>query len=718
MNKKHLIISITRMIGVLLLTAMIICVLSACDMTQNSESAGPPPTLLWIGAAGLIVSLAIAIFIIIKQARRLAELELNAAQLKAVMSNYKGVVWSVDRKGVITTFNGQYLSTIGVEPSFLEGKKLEVARSKNRHLDIIEHVEKTFTDGPQTWIGDIDGVVFQSFTSPIFNEHGKIIGVVGSTDDISQTHELQQELREALENAQLASRTKSDFLANMSHEIRTPINAIIGMTTIGKSSDNLDRIQYTLDRIEDASNHLLGVINDVLDMSKIEANKFELSYNEFMFEKMLKRAVNVTNFRVEEKRQKFIVYVDRQIPPCLIGDDQRLAQVITNLLANAVKFTPEEGFIRLNTYFIGKKDNICEIKIAVTDTGIGISEESQTRLFQSFTQAETDTTRKYGGTGLGLSISKNIVEMMDGRIWVESVLGKGSTFSFTVKVKCGNEPMHKEQTAVIGLDEIKILAVDDDPYILSDFRGILKLQGASCDVAESGEKALSLIEKNGLYDIYFIDWRMPVMDGLELAKMIKQRHSEKQCAIVLISAAEISGIIEEASASGVTKFLQKPIFPSTITDILREYCSPDEDEPVLTVENIEGLYEGRRILLAEDVEINREIVISLLEPTGIKIDVAGNGSEAVHMFAEAPDSYDMLIMDVQMPVMDGYEATKAIRSLDSPKAKTIPIVAMTANVFKEDIARCLKAGMNDHIGKPINISAVLEKMKKYMPETK
>ena len=513
-----------------------------------------------------------------------------------------------------------------------------------------------------------------------------------------------------------ANRAKSGFLANMSHEIRTPMNAIIGMSAIAKSSDNLERVMYTVDRIEDASKHLLGVINDILDMSKIEANKFELSLTEFNFEKLLRRVVNVINFRVAEKKQKFKVYVDRNISPFLIGDDQRLAQVITNLLGNAVKFTQEGGIISLHTYFLGEKDGVCEIKIAVTDTGIGISEEQQARLFQSFSQAENDTTRKFGGTGLGLSISKSIVELMGGRIWVNSKPREGSTFTFTFKMECGKASEQKSSAKVIKWEDIRILAVDDDTYILKDFQGILKLQGVYCDVAESGEAALGLVANNGDYDIYFIDWRMPNMDGITLIKELKQRKSkQKDPLFIMISAAEISTVAGEAKEAGVNKFLQKPLFPSSITDIINEYVVPEKDISDRSEKRIDGIYEKHCILLVEDMEINREIVLALLEPTRLKIDCAENGKEAVRMFAEFPSKYEMILMDIQMPEMDGYEATKRIRALEVPEAKTVPIIAVTANVFKEDVDKCLEAGMNDHIGKPINVTDVLEIMKKYFP---
>ncbi|WP_461256309.1 ATP-binding protein [Treponema sp. R80B11-R83G3] len=403
-------------------------------------------------------------------------------------------------------------------------------------------------------------------------------------------------------------RHKSAFLANMSHEIRTPMNAIIGMTTIGKSATDSVRKDYCLSKIEDASNHLLGVINDILDMSKIEANKFELSETEFDLEKTLRRILNVINFRIDEKHQKFTVYFDSSIPRALIGDDQRIAQVITNLLGNAIKFTPENGSIALDVRLAGKENGICTLQVSVSDSGIGISPEQQVKLFNSFEQAESSTTRKYGGTGLGLAISKSIVEMMGGSIWIESEPEKGSTFTFTIQLK------------------------------------------RSANLHFNADK----------------------------------QQAEK------LKAADIADI-----------------------------------------------FAGRRMLLVEDVEINREIVQTLLEPTKLEIDCAENGIEAVRMFAETQHKYDIIFMDIQMPEMDGYETTRRIRAIEAEQRKVcagfskdrnkihlsellrgVPIVAMTANVFKEDIEKCLDAGMDSHIGKPLNFDEVINRLNLYLGAVK
>jgi signal transduction histidine kinase/DNA-binding response OmpR family regulator len=509
------------------------------------------------------------------------------------------------------------------------------------------------------------------------------------------------------------SKHKSIFLANMSHEIRTPMNAIIGMTTIGKSTSDSTRKDYCLSKIEDASNHLLGVINDILDMSKIEANKFELVPDKFDLEKMLRRVVNVINFRIDEKHQKFSVYIDRSIPHILIGDEQRIAQVITNLLGNAVKFTSEHGSITLAVRLVEKVKNTCTLQFSVSDTGIGIDPEQQAKIFQSFEQAESSTTRKYGGTGLGLAICKSIVEMMGGKIWVQSEMGKGSVFTFTIQAQHSAEEKHTLLSPDINLKNLRIMAVDDDPDILTYFLEIAQGFGLMCDVAASGEKALELVDQNGGYHIYFIDWKMPVMDGIQLTREIKARVTENSI-VIMISALEWSVIAEEAKTAGVDKFLSKPLFPSTIAEVINECLGVDKHQAEKAqAMSIVGIFAGRRILLVEDVEINREIVQALFEPTKLEMDCAENGEEAVRMFAEAPDKYDIIFMDIQMPKMDGYEATRRIRAMDIPQAATIPIIAMTANVFREDVEKCLEAGMNSHVGKPVNFEEVLGRLRYY-----
>jgi signal transduction histidine kinase/CheY-like chemotaxis protein len=405
---------------------------------------------------------------------------------------------------------------------------------------------------------------------------------------------METERAEALEQAVQASKAKGDFLSNMSHEMRTPMNAIIGMTAIGKSADGstscgVEKKDYAFQKIEDASTHLLGVINDILDMSKIEANKLELSLEEFDFKKLVKRTIDVINFRIEERKQRFNLYFDKNIPCMLLGDDQRIAQIVTNLLSNAVKFTPEEGTIAMNVLLVKHEKCACTIKVEIQDSGIGITREQQEKLFCSFQQAESGTSRKFGGTGLGLAISKRLAELMNGTIGVESEPGQGSLFWFVVTL----EEVSSGQTATAGA-------------------------GREKPVGEAG------------------------------------------------------------------------------------------------TEN----FDGCRLLLAEDMVINREIVIAMLEGYRLEIDCAENGREAVEKFRQNPGAYDMIFMDIQMPEVDGFEATRQIRAwearLGKQAASRIPIIAMTANVFREDIEKCLQAGMDGHTGKPLDFEEVRLLLKKYL----
>ena len=519
-------------------------------------------------------------------------------------------------------------------------------------------------------------------------------------------------LQKRIEGALAATKAKSEFLSNMSHEIRTPMNAIIGMAAIGAGAKNIERKDYAFDKIEEASTHLLAVINDVLDMSKVEAGKMELSQVEFSFEKMLRRVVNVINFRIAEKHLNLSVRINPEIPPMLVGDDQRLAQVVINLLSNAVKFTPKEGNICLNTRFLGERDGLCEIEISIQDNGIGISAEQQARLFTAFHQAESGITRKFGGTGLGLSISKHIVELMGGQIWAESLPQQGSTFSFTVLMPRGAGMRQALLRPGKNWSNIRILVIDDDKDVLDNFLEIAKGFDIPCDIASGGESALALVKKNGPYDIYFIDWRMPSMVGIELTSRLKAVSATNSAAVIMITAAELVEFEVEARQAGADKFLLKPFFSSSIADIINECFDVGDSQETINREELEGIFTGHCILLAEDVEINREILLSLLEQTKIQIDCAENGRQAVEMFRDAPDKYEMIFMDMQMPDVDGIEATLRIRAMDVARAKSIPIIAMTANVFKENIEECISAGMNGHVGKPLNLDDVLAQLYK------
>jgi len=353
------------------------------------------------------------------------------------------------------------------------------------------------------------------------------------------------------------------------------------------------------------------------------------------------------------------------------------------------------------------------LQISVGDTGIGITDEQKARLFKAFEQAEATTTRKYGGTGLGLAISKRIVELMGGEIWVESEIGKGSKFIFTFLMKRGIELKKHLLDENVNWENIRIFVVDDDPEIREFFIVVAENLNISCTVAVNGETAAKMLEEDDNYDIFFIDWKLPGMNGIEFARQIHSKASHNSI-VTIFSSVDWNFIEEEAREAGVDKFLPKPLLPSAIVEVINT-CMQTKPDTVTIDETLQNDdFTGYSILLADDVEINREIVLELLEPTGLTVDCAENGAQAVKMFENTPNKYNMILMDIQMPEMDGYEATRQIRELSCAQAKTVPIIAMTANVFREDIEKCLEVGMNGHIGKPINLDEVLKELRQHL----
>jgi CheY-like chemotaxis protein len=494
--------------------------------------------------------------------------------------------------------------------------------------------------------------------------------------------------------------------------MRTPLNAIIGMTVIAKRSDDFQEQNHALSKIGDASTHLLGIINDVLDMAKIEAHKLELVPVEYNFDRMLQNVMSVVTFRIDEKKQTLTVNIDKAIPRFVVGDDQRLAQVITNILGNATKFTSEEGEILFEVFLVEEIENICTLRIEVTDNGIGIDPEHHERLFSAFEQAESGTSREYGGSGLGLVISKRIIELMGGNIWVDSEPGKGAKFSFTVNVQRGSKNLRSMLAPGTNWKNMRILTVDESVKTRNMFRGLLNQLGIHCDIAGDGSKALRFIEENAAYDMFFISSSIPGMDSIELVKKIKFTESVKPSVVIITTQSDWTKIRIKAQKAGVDKHLIKPLFSSMIVDCINECLSVEGSDTDYI--STHGEFKGKRMLVVEDVEINRDILVALLDNTGIKIDCAENGKEAVDIIESAPNKYDIIFMDMQMPVMGGIEATRILRTMPALKKNKLPIVAMTANVFKEDIEECLAAGMDGHLGKPLDIDKVFEELRKHL----
>ena len=522
--------------------------------------------------------------------------------------------------------------------------------------------------------------------------------------------------RRQARNAKAASVSKSAFLSNMSHEMRTPMNAIIGMTEIAMTTDDQERTKYCLNKIDDAAEHLLGVINDILDISKIESGKFTLSPTEWTLDILMQRVANVINFKVDEKHQVFTIKVDKDVPPSLITDQQRLAQVLTNLLSNAVKFTPEGGKIDLQVHLLDQDDTHCMLQFTIRDSGIGIPKDKQANMFRSFEQADASISRRFGGTGLGLAISKSIIESMKGRIWVESEEGQGSAFFFTIYVEKGHGAYVNRLAEGIDWENVRLLLVDDSSETRQYFEDISAMIDVNCTTASNGYQVLELVEAGEYFDIIFIDYIMPDMDGIELTRKIRE-YFGNNVIVIMISVVEWEQIKEKALEAGVDRFIAKPLLPSPIVDCINECMqhSQTSGKSAPCIESHKDIFAGRHIMLVEDMEINSEILSALLADTGITYDCAWDGRQAYEMFVADPDKYDLIMMDINMPEMDGYMATRAIRNLENiEKARTIPIVAMTANVFREDVEKCLAVGMDDHIGKPVELEEVIAKIRKYL----
>jgi len=542
-----------------------------------------------------------------------------------------------------------------------------------------------------------------------------------------------KELKAALIEAKNANAAKSSFLANMSHEIRTPMNAIIGMTQIAEKSSDMGKIKYCLAMIENSSAHLLRIINDILDMSKIEAGKLELENAPLDIKTLLIKISNLIMEKTVEKNIRFNVILTPETGRHYIGDELRLSQVIVNLLSNAVKFTPEGGKIELIIDKFDKIDKIDKIgetdkenengfgflRFTVKDTGIGMTKEQISKLFNAFVQAESDISRKFGGTGLGLTISKSIIEKMGGRIWIESEIGKGSSFIFEIKLKKAADQDHKPLHKNILSKDLKTLIVDSDIAARNYLKTIINHFGITADEADNLEQAFVFVTKANEtqkpYDVIFMDYAVIGENGVGFIKNSYTEPDRNKIAVISFFL-HWNKIGENLQSAGIRSHITKPLFPSAIFDAITEITgggivrasdiAPDYAEKTPDFSNI-------HLLLAEDVEINREIFISLLEITKVNIDIAENGLIAFRKFIQNPEKYDIIIMDVHMPEMDGYEATRGIRALYMDRAKNIPIIAMTANVFKEDIEKCLAAGMTDHLPKPILIDAVIDKIKYY-----
>ncbi len=526
------------------------------------------------------------------------------------------------------------------------------------------------------------------------------------------------ELAVAKKKAEEATELKSMFLANMSHEIRTPMNAIIGLSHLALKTPLNSKQRDYVSKVHNAGTSLLSIINDILDFSKVEAGKLDLESVEFDLDGVISSVTTVTAQKAHEKGLEFLADVSSALPPTLVGDPLRLGQVLTNLVNNAIKFT-ERGEIRLRIELVERTGEKVQLKFSVRDTGIGMTREQAERLFQPFTQADMSTTRKHGGTGLGLTISRRLVELMGGRIGLESEPGIGSTFFFTAWLGVGSDRA-AGRIVPERLRDLRILVVDDNPAAREILQEPLRVLTARVDTVASGAEALAAVQLHDAtdpYDVVFMDWRMPGLDGLQTSRRIKSDETlHRQPAIVLVTAFGRDEVRDEAERLNLDGFLVKPVTKSMIVDTLvglfAEPTGPGAEAALASPAQGTPL-RGIRVLLTEDNEINQQIAVELLEAAGASVRVAHHGREAVELLFDGPQPppFDVVLMDLQMPEMDGHQATVKIRS--DPRFGQLPIVAMTAHATHEERQRCLAAGMNDHLPKPIDPVALVEIVGRY-----
>jgi len=579
----------------------------------------------------------------------------------------------------------------------------------------------------EEWATYPDGkkVLLDTLKSPFYDKQGKLIGLLGICRDVTDRVAAENELRVAKNKAEKATEAKSDFLARMSHEIRTPMNAVIGLSHLTlKTQLNNEQKDY-LEKILSSGESLLSLLNDILDFSKIEAGKLNVEHTPFNVHELIDRSVNLTAMGAHAKGLELITRIENNVPDLLLGDPFRLQQVLVNLLNNAVKFT-EKGSVYLNLDIRNQNDGSATLQCSVTDTGIGINEQQQEKLFQSFNQADDSITRKFGGTGLGLTIAKQLTELMGGKIWLKSQLQQGSAFYFTIQVGKVENSTLITSSVPSDYSRLRILVVDDIPLARTVLAGSLAELGVYIHHTDNGKQAVHLVNeaqaKNQPYDLVFMDWRMPEMDGIEASKQISQLPTGKSLnplpKILMVSAydkdvARHAALTEQVN---IAQFIEKPISKASLIAVLKNTLlreSPQisvKEERTCTLRNAPD-FSASRVLLVDDNEMNLLVAKSFLSDTGVQLDIAHNGLQAIERIKQT--QYDLVLMDIQMPEMDGLTACQIIRT--DLHLTELPIIAMTAHAMEKDIENSRAVGMNEHIIKPITPDNLFAMLNKFLP---
>ncbi len=519
--------------------------------------------------------------------------------------------------------------------------------------------------------------------------------------------ETAQTLNDALATAEQANRAKTAFLSSMSHEIRTPMNAIIGLDNIALNNPDLSpKTRESLEKISASAHHLLSIINDILDMSRIESGRMMIRHEEFYFTQTLDQVNTMIGGQCRDKGLDYECRIIGNVNDYYIGDDMKLRQVLINILGNAVKFTPAGGKVRFIVQNMARFEGNSTLRFIISDTGIGMSKEYLPKIFDAFSQEDSSSTNKYGSTGLGMSITKSLVKLMNGNIEVESEKGRGTTFTVTVTLADSSRKAEENETEHLKPQDMRVLVIDDDPVACEHAKVVMGQVGINCETALSGREGLEMVRvrraRREPYNLILVDWKMPEMDGVETTRQIRSIIGE-DATIIILTSYNWYDIADEAADAGVDTFVPKPLFAATVLDEFRNALQKKR----AVMQNQKADLHGRRVLLAEDVAVNADIMVMVLQMREIEADVAENGKIAVDKFAShEPGYYDAILMDMRMPEMDGLEATHVIRGMDREDAKTIPIIALTANAFDEDVQRSLQAGLNAHLSKPVEADAL------------
>jgi two-component system sensor histidine kinase/response regulator len=654
-------------------------------------------------------------------------LEDTQTRLRTILDNVLDGIIMIDGSGIVISINPAVVNMFGYEAADIVGRNIKMLMPEPNRGSHDGYLARYQSTGTTRAIGvgrELEGLTKAGLTFPMeltvsevsFRGQRMFVGLVR---DITERKRVEDMSGRAKVAAEAANRTKSDFLANMSHEIRTPLNAILGMTYLAQRANPTPRQQTYLTKIGIAGQSLLGIVNDILDFSKIEAGKLEAEHIVFSLDDVLNNVVDIVGQKAEEKGIAIVCTVPRDVPRSLIGDPLRLGQVLINLVHNAIKFS-DKGEIGVRVAVQDGTLNEVRLAFSVRDHGIGMSAEQVANLFQSFNQADTSFTRKYGGTGLGLAISKQLCELMGGAISVESEVGKGSTFTFSVSFAIATKEQLGVRKSQDKLLKRSVLIVDDSEIIRKVLLGMVQANGFLGRAVSSGEEALSALVHGSQvgqpFDLVLMDWRLPGIDGIEASRRIKEHTTLRPIpAIVMISAFESEEVLRGLKQPRFDAFLVKPITETvlmrTIVSISGEnIAGPDSGlQPVAG--NLLSDLTGRRVLVVEDNEINRDLASELLCDLGIRTAVAINGRHGVDEVLAQP--FDLVLMDIQMPVMDGLAATRLIRA--DARFHDLPIIAMTAHAMRGDRERSLDSGMNDHLTKPIDPAALSAILSRWMP---